>query len=71
MSPKLANMQKGFVVDLRRPRQLDHPLIGLIIKKIIAEESKGNLYSSSDSYTYNYNYSERVEYELTSVTSSY
>jgi hypothetical protein len=69
MSPKLANMQKGFVIDLRRPRQLDHPLIGLIIKKIIAEESKGNLYSSSDSY--NDNYSERVEYELTSVTSSY
>jgi hypothetical protein len=71
MSPKLANMQEKFVVDLLRPRQLDHPLIGLIIKKIIAEESKGNLYSSSDSYTYNDNYSERVEYELTSVTSSY
>jgi hypothetical protein len=70
MSPKLANIQKKFAVDLPRLCQLDHPLIDSITRKIIGE-SKEDSYSSSDSYAYNGNDSERVEYELTSVTPSY
>ena len=34
MSPRLANIEKEFIVDLPRPRQLDHPLVSSITSKI-------------------------------------
>lgn len=37
MSPRLANINKEIIVDLPRPRQLDHPLINSITKEIIEE----------------------------------
>ena len=37
MSPKLKNIKKEFVSDLPRPRKIDHPLIELITKDIVAE----------------------------------
>jgi NitT/TauT family transport system ATP-binding protein len=49
MSPRLANINKEFIVDLPRPRQLDHLLINSITKEII-EESRELYYSSSSSY---------------------
>jgi hypothetical protein len=59
MSPKLANIQKESVVDLPRPRQLDHPLIEWITKEVL-EEFK--CFASSYSSAYNSNNSQRVEY---------
>jgi NitT/TauT family transport system ATP-binding protein len=49
MSPRLVNINKEFIVDLPRPRQLDHLLINSITKEII-EESRELYYSSSSSY---------------------
>lgn len=37
MSPKLKNIKKEFIVDLPRPRNIDHPLIESITKEIVAE----------------------------------
>lgn len=45
ISPSLDSIKKEFIVDLPRPRQLDHPLINSITKEII-EESR-EFYSSS------------------------
>lgn len=45
ISPRLDSIKKEFIVDLPRPRQLDHPLINSITKEII-EESR-EFYSSS------------------------
>jgi NitT/TauT family transport system ATP-binding protein len=44
MSPKLKNIKKEFVVDIPRPRSIDHPLIESITKEIVAES--GDLFSS-------------------------
>lgn len=62
MSPKSA---KEFIIDLPRPRQLDHPLIVSITQEVI-EESK-DLHSSYYSCVYDGN---RVEYEFASTTHS-
>ena len=37
MSPKLKNIKKEFIVDIPRPRKIDHPLIDSITKEIVAE----------------------------------
>ena len=37
MSPKLANIKKEFIVNIPRPRKIDHPLIESITKEIVAE----------------------------------
>jgi NitT/TauT family transport system ATP-binding protein len=37
MSPKLANIKKQIVVNIPRPRSIDHPLVELITKEIITE----------------------------------
>jgi len=37
MSPKIAGIKKEFVIDLPRPRQLDHPLINSITNEIMKE----------------------------------
>jgi NitT/TauT family transport system ATP-binding protein len=37
MSPKLKNIKKEFIVDIPRPRNIDHPLIASISKEIVAE----------------------------------
>ena len=68
MSPKLANIKKEFVVDLPRPRQLDHPLIDSIIKQVLEEFM---YFASSYSSAYNSNNSQRVEYELASAIPLY
>ena len=44
MSPKIANIKKEFIIDLPRPRKLDHPLINLITNEIVFESK--NLYSN-------------------------
>jgi NitT/TauT family transport system ATP-binding protein len=44
MSPKLKNIKKEFVVDIPRPRSIDHPLIESITKEIVAESE--DLFSS-------------------------
>ncbi len=40
MSPRLANIEKEFIVDLPRPRQLDHPLVSSITSAI-SEKLRG------------------------------
>lgn len=37
MSPKLANIKKQIIVDIPRPRSIDHPLVESITKEIITE----------------------------------
>jgi NitT/TauT family transport system ATP-binding protein len=37
MSPILANIKREFIVDIPRPRKIDHPLIESITKEIVAE----------------------------------
>jgi NitT/TauT family transport system ATP-binding protein len=37
MSPKLANIRKEFIVDIPRPRRIDHPLVDSITKEIMTE----------------------------------
>ena len=37
MSPKLANIKREFVINLPRPRQIDHPIIETITNEIISE----------------------------------
>ena len=44
MSPKIANIKKEFIIDLSRPRKLDHPIINSITKEIVLESK--NLYSN-------------------------
>ena len=44
MSPKIANIKKEFIIDLPRPRKLDHPIITSITNEIVFESS--NLYSN-------------------------
>jgi len=39
MSPKLANIKKEFIVNIPRPRKIDHPLIESITKEIVAESA--------------------------------
>jgi hypothetical protein len=39
MSPKLANIKKEFIVEIPRPRKIDHPLIESITKEIVAESA--------------------------------
>ncbi len=39
MSPILANIKKEFIVDIPRPRKIDHPLIESITKEIVAESA--------------------------------
>ena len=67
MSPKIAGIKKEFIIDLPRPRQIDHPLINSITNSII-EESK-EMYISDSSFTrinINYNRDDRPELELES-----
>ncbi len=47
MSPKLKNIKKEFVVDIPRPRNIDHPLIDSITKEIVAESA--DLFQFNDS----------------------
>ena len=66
MSPKIAGIKKEFVIDLPRPRQLDHPLINSITNEIM-KESK-DMHISDLSFTgnnSNYN-NDRPELELES-----
>jgi NitT/TauT family transport system ATP-binding protein len=67
MSAKIAGIKKEFIIDLPRPRQLDHPLINSITSAII-EESK-EMYISDSSFTRNnINYrDDRPELELGSL----
>ncbi len=44
MSPKIANIKKEFIIDLPRPRQLDHPIINSITNEIVFESR--DLYST-------------------------
>ena len=37
MSPKLANIKKQIVVDIPRPRTIDHPLVESITRQIISD----------------------------------
>jgi NitT/TauT family transport system ATP-binding protein len=37
MSPKLANIRKEFIVNIPRPRRIDHPLVDSITKEIMTE----------------------------------
>jgi sulfonate transport system ATP-binding protein len=39
MSPTLANIKREFIVNIPRPRKIDHPLIESIIKEIVAESA--------------------------------
>jgi NitT/TauT family transport system ATP-binding protein len=39
MSPKSKNIKKEFIVDIPRPRRIDHPLIESITKEIVAESN--------------------------------
>ena len=39
MSPKLANIKKQVVVNLPRPRSIDHPLVESITREIISESN--------------------------------
>lgn len=66
MSSKIAGIKKEFVIDLPRPRQLDHPLINSITNEIM-KESK-DMHISDLSFTgnnSNYN-NDRPELELES-----
>src|SRR3954449_2867720 len=47
MSPKLKNIKKEFIVDIPRPRKIDHPLIESITKEIVAESE--DLFSTAKS----------------------
>ena len=47
MSPKLKNIKKEFIVDIPRPRKIDHPLIESITKEIVAESE--DLFSTANS----------------------
>jgi len=47
MSPKLKNIKKEFIVDIPRPRKIDHPLIDSITKEIISESE--DLFSTAKS----------------------
>ena len=49
ISPKLANIKKKFIVNLPRPRKIDHPLIESITKEIVAESA--DLFSFTKSET--------------------
>src|SRR6478672_9133483 len=49
MSPKLKNIKKEFIVDIPRPRKIDHPLIDSITKEIVAESE--DLFSTADAAT--------------------
>lgn len=64
LSLKLANIKKELAVDLRRPRQLDHPLIDSITREIIEESKDLYFYSSYCSVTNSHN---RSEYEIVST----
>ena len=39
MSPKLANIKKQVVVNIPRPRSIDHPLVESITREIISESN--------------------------------
>jgi len=49
MSPKLKNIKKEFIVDIPRPRKIDHPLIESITKEIVAESE--DLFSTATATT--------------------
>ena len=49
MSPKLKNIKKEFIVDIPRPRKIDHPLIESITKEIVAESE--DLFSTTTATT--------------------
>jgi ABC-type nitrate/sulfonate/bicarbonate transport system ATPase subunit len=53
MSPKLKNIKKEFLVDIPRPRKIDHPLIESITKEIVAESE--DLFSTVNASTTNTN----------------
>ena len=52
MSPKLKNIKKEFIVDIPRPRKIDHPLIDSITKEIVAESE--DLFSTAAKSDSNY-----------------
>jgi NitT/TauT family transport system ATP-binding protein len=64
MSPKLKNIKKEFVVDIPRPRSIDHPLIESITKEIVAE-SEDLFTTSADVATTNTNTTNNNASELT------
>ena len=39
MSPKLANIKKQVIVNIPRPRSIDHPLVESITREIISESN--------------------------------
>jgi len=39
MSPKLANIKKQIIVNIPRPRSIDHPLVESITREIISESN--------------------------------
>jgi sulfonate transport system ATP-binding protein len=39
MSPKLANIKKQIIVNIPRPRSIDHPLVDSITREIISESN--------------------------------
>jgi NitT/TauT family transport system ATP-binding protein len=70
ISPIIAGIKKEFIIDLPRPRQLDHPLINLITNAII-EESK-EMYTSNSHFTSrngNYSTESKPDLELESPQS--
>jgi hypothetical protein len=64
MSPKLKNIKKGFIVDIPRPRKIDHPLIESITKEIVAESE--DLFSTATANTANADSKELGEHILSS-----
>jgi NitT/TauT family transport system ATP-binding protein len=48
MSPKLANIRKEFIVNIPRPRRIDHPLVDSITKEIMTESEDLFHYTASN-----------------------
>ena len=67
MFPKLKNIKKGFIVDIPRPRKIDHPLIESITKEIVSESE--DLFSTAKSDSNNVGDSLSIEHSFTTPIS--
>ena len=61
MSPKLANIRKEFIVDIPRPRRIDHPLVDSITKEIMTESEDLFHYPASNAYANTGNETKQVK----------
>jgi NitT/TauT family transport system ATP-binding protein len=68
MSPKLKNIKKEFIVDIPRPRSIDHPLIDSITKEIVAESE--DLFTTVVTTNTNLTNNNRTEVAFENLSSS-